>query len=86
MIFELGGPNIRGIQPENTMTDSEIIDALGGTKLVARLFSIEPASVSGWRKTGIPRARQQTLALLFPGKVPDAWRPSAFDSQDKPAA
>lgn len=57
------------------MNDSQIIDALGGTSRVAALFGIEPASVSGWRKSGIPTARKQTLALLFPDKVPVDWHP-----------
>lgn len=48
-----------------------IIDALGGTSAVAAMFRppIRPASVSGWRRSGIPAARLHTLALLHPGKV-----------------
>lgn len=57
------------------MNDSQIIDSLGGTTKVAALFGIETASVSGWRKSGIPRARKQTLALLYPEKVPAEWHP-----------
>lgn len=57
-------------------TDSEIIDVLGGTKVVADIFEIEPPSVSEWRKRGIPKARKQTLALMFPNKVPADWLPS----------
>lgn len=68
------------------MTDSEIIDALGGTTAVANLFAIEPASVSGWRKTGIPQARKQTLALMYPGRVPADWRPGERDLETQPAA
>lgn len=59
------------------MTDSEIIDKLGGTSAVAAIFGIEPPSVSEWRKAGIPMARKQTLALMYPGQVPDEWRPAA---------
>jgi hypothetical protein len=55
--------------------DSKIIDTLGGTSAVARIFDIEPASVSGWRKDGIPKSRRQTLALMFPSKVPSSWMP-----------
>lgn len=49
-----------------TMTDSKIIDELGGTSAVAKLFEINPASVSEWRIKGIPKARRQTLKLMRP--------------------
>lgn len=57
------------------MTDSEIIDSLGGTTALANIVGVEPPSVSEWRVKGIPAARRQTLALLFPDKVPSSWRP-----------
>lgn len=57
-------------------TDSEIIDRLGGTTVLADLFGIKPPSVSEWREKGIPSARKQTLALLFPNKTPRNWLPS----------
>jgi hypothetical protein len=53
------------------LTDSEIIDRLGGTTEVARICHIKPPSVSEWRSSGIPSARRQFLALL---------RPEAFDA------
>lgn len=56
------------------MTDSEVIDALGGTSAVAEIFNIKPPSVTGWREGGIPTARKQTLVLLYPDKVPAEWR------------
>ncbi|MDP1931935.1 MAG: hypothetical protein Q8L60_10805 [Gammaproteobacteria bacterium] len=56
-------------------TDSQIIDDLGGTGVVAGIFEIEPASVSEWRRNGIPGARKQALALMYPDRVPDEWRP-----------
>lgn len=55
------------------MTDSEVIDSLGGTTAVANIFNIKPPSVTYWREAGIPTARKQTLALLFPKKVPKDW-------------
>lgn len=58
------------------MTDSEIIDALGGTTAVAKLLELEPPSVSGWKIHGIPQARKQTLALMYPDKTPPDWRPN----------
>lgn len=57
------------------MTDSEVIDRLGGTFKVAAIFGIEPPSVSEWRRQGIPNARKQTLALMYPNLVPEEWRP-----------
>ena len=48
------------------LTDSQIIDALGGTSKTARLCKVQPASVSEWRKTGIPAARRMFLELARP--------------------
>jgi hypothetical protein len=59
------------------MNDSYIIDRLGGTCAVAEIFGISAPSVSGWRENGIPSARRQTLALMFPSKVPKSWLPKA---------
>jgi hypothetical protein len=47
-------------------SDSEIIDALGGTAEVARLCKVKPPSVSEWRWSGIPPARRQFLELARP--------------------
>jgi hypothetical protein len=55
------------------MTDSDIIDRLGGTSEVARLCQVKPPSVSEWRQNGIPAARRQFLELL----KPDAFVPAA---------
>lgn len=56
------------------MDPNLIIDRLGGTHAVARLFGIKPPSVSGWRHDGIPAARMQYLALA---------RPDVFKAQPK---
>lgn len=46
---------------------SAIIEALGGTCAVAKIFDIEPPSVSEWKKNGeIPRARLMYLQLARP--------------------
>ncbi|WP_224031176.1 helix-turn-helix domain-containing protein [Paraburkholderia caribensis] len=45
---------------------SQVIDALGGTTAVARLCDVEPPSVSGWRRRGIPKSRMQYLRLAKP--------------------
>lgn len=47
---------------------SRLIDDLGGTGEVARMFEIEPPSVSYWRKHGIPKARLMYLKTAFPSK------------------
>ncbi len=44
------------------MTDSDIIDALGGTAAVARRLRISTASVSEMRKNGMSDARKIELA------------------------
>lgn len=48
------------------MNTSKIIDDLGGTSVVAEMCEIKPASVSEWRKNGIPDARLMYLKLLRP--------------------
>jgi hypothetical protein len=60
----LGIPYATGM--EKDALAERIIDALGGTKATADLCQIKPASVSGWRRHGIPKAREQYLRLLKP--------------------
>lgn len=43
-----------------------IISALGGTGATAEFFEIKSASVSDWKKTGIPPARLKTLKHSHP--------------------
>lgn len=45
---------------------SQLIDALGGTGAVAKIFDIEPPSVSYWRSRGIPKARLMYLRAVYP--------------------
>lgn len=40
-----------------------VIDALGGTAAVARIFSLSKPSVSAWKKDGIPAARVMFLRV-----------------------
>lgn len=68
-------PKIDPKPTEQHMTDSEIIDLLGGTSVVAEMLGIKPPSVSEWRSTGIPETRKHTLSLMFPKLVPSEWRP-----------
>jgi DNA-binding transcriptional regulator YdaS (Cro superfamily) len=39
------------------LTDSAIIDLLGGTAQVARMCKVDPAAVSAWKVRGIPADR-----------------------------
>lgn len=41
----------------------KIIKVLGDTAAVARLFGVRMASVSNWKKTGIPSARMMYLGV-----------------------
>jgi hypothetical protein len=54
--------------PKTTTPDEakRLIDALGGTAAVARLFNIKSASVSGWKQKGMPLYREQFVRLLRP--------------------
>ncbi len=45
---------------------TKIIEALGDTAEVARLFDIKMPSVSGWKELGIPRARMMYLKVAKP--------------------
>lgn len=45
---------------------SAVIDRLGGTSAVARIFDIRPSSVHQWRIDGLPKARLQYLRVAFP--------------------
>lgn len=42
---------------------TQVIDALGGTAAVARIFNVKPPSVSDWKKDGIPAARVMFLKV-----------------------
>ncbi len=41
----------------------QVIDALGGTAAVARIFEIAMPSVSAWKEEGIPPARMMFLRV-----------------------
>ena len=48
---------------------SKVIDALGGTAEVARMFGVRMPSVSGWRTEGIPKARMMYIQVAHPAAV-----------------
>jgi hypothetical protein len=57
------------------MNDTElIIKALGGTAATARFFGVSMASVSGWKKRGMPRARIRHLQDVNPEALPEGLR------------
>ena len=53
------------------MTDTEIIDALGGTSKVSEICRVTTGAVSQWRTDGIPQARLMYLRLLRPDVFQD---------------
>ena len=54
------------------MSDSDLIDKLGGPSAVAKLLEVTPQAVSQWRDKGIPRARMMYLRLIRPDLFQDA--------------
>ncbi|CAM2151312.1 hypothetical protein PT2222_250163 [Paraburkholderia tropica] len=71
-----------GMDKSNPDLDaSRIIDDLGGTGDVARLFDLSDAAVSQWRRNGIPRPWLRLIRLTRPDLfgVPRA----ASDSPDQ---
>lgn len=57
---------------------NRIIDALGGTAVVAELCEVNMQAVSQWRRNGIPDARLKFIQVvrpdLFPGFTPPVAR------------
>lgn len=51
---------------------SAVIERLGGTVKTAEFFDISPASVSDWKKTGLPKPRLQTLQYARPELLKEA--------------
>jgi DNA-binding transcriptional regulator YdaS (Cro superfamily) len=47
------------------LSDSSIIDLLGGTTKVAKMVGISPNAVSMWRKNNIPHAQFVFLAATL---------------------
>ena len=45
---------------------TKIIEALGDTAEVARLCDVKMPSVSGWKESGIPKARMMYLKAVLP--------------------
>lgn len=47
----------------------KIIDVLGGTAEVSRIFNLSMPSVSGWKESGIPKARMMFLEVAHAKKL-----------------
>ena len=45
---------------------NKIIDSLGGTAVVSKIFGVSSAAVSKWRRIGIPPARLMYLEVKYP--------------------
>ncbi len=48
---------------------TQVIEALGGTAAVARLFDVAMPSVSAWKERGIPRPRMMFLSVAHKKKL-----------------
>lgn len=55
---------------------SQLIDALGGTGAVSKLFNLTTGAVSQWRVNGIPDSRLMYLRLLRPDLFEPAKAPA----------
>jgi hypothetical protein len=58
-------------------TDSELIDALGGTSKVAAICGVSASAVTQWRTNGMPKAWRKYLCLLKPRIAGKAKKPRA---------
>jgi hypothetical protein len=55
----------RGCRPQvEILRCDEILDALGGTAYLSRVFLIQKSAVAAWRKNGIPASRCLALAEI----------------------
>ena len=59
------------------MDQNKVIDLLGGTNAAARFFEVAPASVSEWRRNGIPKARAMYLRAARPDVYQESLRTAA---------
>lgn len=65
---------------------NQVIEALGGTAEVARLFGVAMPSVSDWKKDGIPRARMMFLQVAKKKELSGIDLEAALSSAAKQAA
>ncbi len=65
---------------EQKHSHSKIIDHLGGTAAVARIFDIAQPSVTKWRTEGIPKARLMYLEVVHP----ELFKPETKEAGHEP--
>lgn len=65
MTAEVETPASLKLSPE---LSKRLVDDLGGTNAVARIFEISPPSVTGWRQIGIPAKRLIALRKIARAK------------------
>lgn len=67
---------------------TKIIEALGDTAEVARLFDVRMPSVSAWKKAGIPKARMMYLKVAHASALAgvDVEIATAQEGGDSPVA
>lgn len=51
------------------MKNTDIIDLLGGVKVVADILNISPPAVCVWRKRGVPKEKLMFLAATIEQKT-----------------
>lgn len=51
---------------------NRVIDALGGTAVVAKLCEVNRQAVSQWRRNGLPDARRMYLRVIRPDVFSDS--------------
>ena len=64
---------------------TQVIDVLGGTAEVARLFDVRMPSVSDWKRDGIPSARVMFLSVAYATKLQDIDLEAATAARRAPA-
>lgn len=65
---------------------TQIIDRLGGTAKVSRMFSVSMPSVSDWKRDGIPQARVMFLKAAHRKAIAGIDLEAATASKPKTAA
>ncbi len=74
MSTETHPPHEYDALPYKVRVANIVIDRIGGTSATARLCEVQPPSVSGWRKDGLPRPQEKYLRLA---------RPDVFEGLDE---